>query len=87
MHCGDHRLHKARTHPTFIQAALPRHTEDPEPRQLASGVVIEPTGQNPIVTKELTRAIATLADSGSETALQPVGATTDFVLTGVYTVY
>jgi len=37
---------------------------------------------HPFLTKELT--IATLADSGSEMALQVlVGATTDFALTGV----
>jgi len=43
-----------------------------------SGIV----NRNPCLTKELT--IAALADSGSEMALRvPVGATTDFALTGV----
>jgi hypothetical protein len=88
MHCRDHRLHKAVTKLTlspFILVGLPSHTEDPEPPQLASGIVIEPTGRNSFVTKELTMAmIATLADAGSEMALQvPVSTTTDFVLTGV----
>jgi hypothetical protein len=80
MLCRDHRLHKARTQPIHISG----HTEAPEPPQLASGITIEPTGRVSFVTKGLTMTMATLADSGSAMASQvPVGATTDFVLTGV----
>jgi hypothetical protein len=46
---------------------------------MLTGIV---ANQNPFLTEELT--IATLADSGSEMALQgPVGATTDFASTGI----
>jgi hypothetical protein len=50
----------------FIQAAQPQHTEDPEPRQLLSGIVIGPLSG---VLLLLMAHNATLADSETEMAL------------------
>jgi hypothetical protein len=64
MHYGDHRLQDARTPPIHLLVSGPAGTTT-----AGHGITVN---RNPFLTKEF--IIATLADSGSEMALQvPVG--------------